>query len=84
MKTKSSFVIIFIVFSMAYGQDDYEKWLKDQESAFNTLVEEENTYMEAITKEFDDYQAEQERLYQNFKDEVEKNIWKLVFVMMNN
>ena len=72
MKTKSSFVIIFIVFSMAYGQDDYEKWLKDQQSAFNTLVEEENTYMEAITKEFDDYQAEQERLYQNFKDEVEK------------
>ena len=72
MKTKSIFVIIFIVFSMAYGQDDYEKWLKDQQSAFNTLVEEENTYMEAITKEFDDYQAEQERLYQNFKDEVEK------------
>jgi len=72
MKTKSSFVIIFIVFSMAYGQDDYEKWLKDQQSAFNTLVEEENTYMESITKEFDDYQTEQERLYQNFKDEVEK------------
>ena len=72
MKTKSIFVIIFIVFSMAYGQDDYEKWLKDQQSAFNTLVEEENTYMESITKEFDDYQTEQERLYQNFKDEVEK------------
>ena len=57
---------------MAFGQDDYEAWLKKQQSGFNTLVEEENTYMEAITKEFDDYQAEQERLYQNFKDEVEK------------
>ena len=65
-------IYIFIVFSMAFGQDDYEAWLKKQQSGFNTLVEEENTYMEAITKEFDDYQAEQERLYQNFKDEVEK------------
>jgi uncharacterized protein YbbC (DUF1343 family) len=50
-------IYIFIVYSMVFGQDDYELWLKKQQSGFEALVEEENSYMAAITKEFDDYQA---------------------------
>ena len=65
-------IFIFIVLSISSAQDDYEEWLKNQQSRFDTLVEQENTYMEEITKEFDEYKAEQERLFQDFKDEVEK------------
>ena len=65
-------IFIFIAFSISSGQDDYEEWLKNQQSGFDALVEQENTYMEEITKEFDEYKAEQERLFQDFKDEVEK------------
>lgn len=55
-----------------YAQEDYEKWLKDQQAALEEMELEEATYMETVTAEFDDYASEQERQFQDFKTAVEK------------
>ena len=77
MKKYISFPICFIIaflfdYNLIYSQAEYEQWLKEQQKGLETMAEGENNYLAAITQEFDDYLVEQERLYQNFKDEVEK------------
>lgn len=69
---KNITLLFFIFFVIVVAQDDYEKWLKEQQAAMKAMTEEENRYIEAVTNEFDDYVAEQERQFQEFKDAVEK------------
>lgn len=77
MKKYKSFSIYFMIaflfdYSFIYSQDDFEKFLKQQTTDFEDMATAEVKELAAISKEFDAYTAEQERLYQNFKDEVEK------------
>ena len=64
--------ISFVFLSFVSGQTQYEQWLKDQKAGLNSMAAAENAYMASVTKEFDNYIVEQEQLYQDFKDEVEK------------
>ena len=64
--------ISFVFLSFVAGQTEYEKWLKDQKSGLDSMAAAENAYMASVSKEFDNYVVEQEQLYQDFKDEVEK------------
>ena len=64
--------ISFVFLSFVSGQTEYEQWLKDQKAGLNSMAAAENAYMASVTKEFDNYIVEQEQLYQDFKDEVEK------------
>jgi membrane-bound lytic murein transglycosylase C len=64
--------ISFVFLSFVAGQTEYEQWLKDQKSGLDSMAAAENAYMASVSKEFDNYVVEQEQLYQDFKDEVEK------------
>jgi hypothetical protein len=64
--------ISFVFLSFVSGQTEYEQWLKDQKAGLNSMAAAENAYMASVSKEFDNYTVEQEQLYQDFKDEVEK------------
>ena len=67
---RSIFILLFTC--SLFAQDDYEKWLKEQQQSFDALAQEENNYQAAVTEAFDSYLAEQAQLYQDFKDEVEQ------------
>ena len=64
--------ISFVFLSFVAGQTEYEQWLKDQKAGLDSMAAAENAYMASVSKEFDNYVVEQEQLYQDFKDEVEK------------
>ena len=66
---------IFLVFMISYpavGQDDFENWLKNQEADLTEISEGEVKALAAITKEFETYSQEQDRLYNAFKKSVEE------------
>lgn len=66
---------MFLVFMISYpavGQDDFEKWLKNQEADLTEISEGEVKALAAITKEFETYSEEQDRLYNAFKKSVEE------------
>ncbi len=66
---------MFLVFMVSYpavGQDDFEKWLKNQEADLTEISEGEVKALAAITKEFETYSEEQDRLYNAFKKSVEE------------
>ena len=65
-------VMVLLVSSPVAGQDDFEKWLKDQEADFSDVSEDEVKALAAITKEFEKYSEEQDRLFNAFKKSVEK------------
>ncbi len=65
-------VMVLLVSSPVVGQDDFEKWLKDQEADFSDVSEDEVKALAAITKEFEKYSEEQDRLFNAFKKSVEK------------
>ena len=56
------------------GQEDYESWLKEQQEALLQMSESQNRYLESISNQYDDFIAEENRLYENFKSAVE-NKW---------
>ncbi len=64
--------MVLLVSSPVVGQDDFEKWLKDQEADFSDVSEDEVKALAAITKEFEKYSEEQDRLFNAFKKSVEK------------
>ena len=66
---------MFLVFMISYpavGQDDFEKWLKNQEADLTEISEGEVKALATITKEFETYSEEQDRLYNAFKKSVEE------------
>ena len=65
------YIIIFL-FSFSLAQNDFETWLKEQQSERNAMIEEENEFLASVTSELDNYINEQERIFQAFKSEVEK------------
>jgi len=58
--------------SFLFGQNDYEKWLKEQEAELIEMASKENEYLESVTAEFEGYVNQQEEYYKIFKDAVEK------------
>jgi membrane-bound lytic murein transglycosylase C len=54
------------------AQDDFDQWQKQQEETLDNMAEEETKKLESISREFEVYAADQEKLFQDFKDEVEK------------
>jgi len=66
------FITFMIIPILLFAQDDYEKYLQEQDAALNRIVEDENEYLENITQEFTNYVRNQEKLYQDFKDAVEE------------
>jgi membrane-bound lytic murein transglycosylase C len=69
---KKTIFILLIIFTSLAAQDDYEQWLKEQDASFSGVAHEEMAALVAISKEFDNYAVEQDKLFQSFKDEVEK------------
>ena len=66
------FITFMIIPILLFAQDDYEKYLQEQDAALSRIVEDENEYLENITQEFTIYVRNQEKLYQDFKDAVEE------------
>ena len=66
------FITFMIIPILLFAQDDYEKYLREQDAALSRIVEDENEYLENITQEFTNYVRNQEKLYQDFKDAVEE------------
>ena len=66
------FITFMIIPILLFAQDDYEKYLQEQDAALSRIVEDENEYLENITQEFTNYVRNQEKLYQDFKDAVEE------------
>tara|TARA_Y100001970_G_C14204719_1_gene843269 strand:+ start:363 stop:1490 length:1128 start_codon:yes stop_codon:yes gene_type:complete len=58
--------------SSSNAQDEFEKWLNQERNEFENVSKDEMKALAAITKEFDKYKEEQDMLFKNFKDEVEK------------
>ena len=54
-----------INFDLLYSQDDFNKWLEEDQK-------EQEIYLQKVTDQFDSYVQEQEKLYEEFKEEVEK------------
>ena len=69
---KHIYLFIFIICSFLFGQNDYEKWLKEQEAELIEMASKENEYLESVTAEFEGYVSQQEEYYKIFKDAVEK------------
>ena len=65
-------VMVLLVSSPVAGQDDFEKWLSNQEADFSDVSEDEVKALAAITKEFEKYSEEQDRLFNEFKKSVER------------
>ena len=65
-------ILTLFIASLTIAQDDFEKWRIQEEENLSNLSENETERMIAITKEFDKYAEEQDRLFSEFKDEVEK------------
>jgi len=63
---------ILLAITPIFSQDDYNQWLKEQDASFSGVNREETVALAAISKEFDNYAVEQDKLFQSFKDEVEK------------
>ena len=68
---------ILLAITPVFAQDDYDQWLKEQDASFSGVAREETAALAAISKEFDNYAVEQGKLFQSFKDEVEKKWVKL-------
>ena len=69
---KHIYLFVFIMGSFLFGQNDYEKWLKEQEAELIEMASKENEYLESVTVEFEGYVNQQEEYYKIFKDAVEK------------
>ena len=69
---KKTIFILLIIFTSLVAQDDFEQWLKEQDASLSGAANEEAAALAAISKEFENYAAEQEKLFQDFKDDVEK------------
>ena len=69
---KHIYLFVFIMGSFLFGQNDYEKWLKEQEAELIEMASKENEYLESVTAEFEGYVNQQEEYYKIFKDAVEK------------
>ena len=69
---KKTIFILLIIFTSLVAQDDFIQWKKEQEGMLDNLAKEEADELESISREFEVYAAEQEKLFQDFKDEVEK------------
>ena len=65
-------VMILMALSPLAGQDEFEKWLRQQEDELTEVSEDEVKALAAITKEFEKYSEEQDRLFNAFKKSVEK------------
>jgi len=65
-------VMILMASSPLAGQDEFEKWLRQQEDELTEVSEDEVKALAAITKEFEKYSEEQDRLFNAFKKSVEK------------
>jgi hypothetical protein len=65
-------VMVLLVSSPVAGQDDFEKWLSNQEADFSDVSEDEVKALAAITKELEKYSEEQDRLFNEFKKSVER------------
>lgn len=64
--------MILMALSPLAGQDEFEKWLRQQEDELTEVSEDEVKALAAITKEFEKYSEEQDRLFNAFKKSVEK------------
>ena len=69
---KKTIFILLIIFTSLVAQDDFEQWLKEQDASFSGAANEEAAALAAISKDFENYAAEQEKKIQDYKDEVEK------------
>lgn len=65
-------VMILMASSPLAGQDEFEKWLRQQEDDLTEVSEDEVKALAAITKEFEKYSEEQDRLFNAFKKSVER------------
>ncbi len=69
----TSFMLAVIgQFSIAQNPDDYEKFLKEQEQGIQNEEAAFQQYKAEVTKQFDDYAAEQERLFKEYTGQIEK------------
>ena len=69
---KKTIFILVIIFTSLVAQDDFEQWLKEQDASLSGAANEEVAALAAISKDFENYAAEQEKKIQDYKDEVEK------------
>ena len=65
-------ILTLFIANLTIAQDEFEKWRIQEEENLSNLSENETERLIAITKEFDKYAEEQDRLFSEFKDEVEK------------
>jgi membrane-bound lytic murein transglycosylase C len=69
----NNYIITFLIATITLiAQDDFDQWQKQQEETLDNMAEEETKKLESISREFEVYAADQEKLFQDFKDEVEK------------
>ena len=58
--------LILLAITPVFAQDDYDQWLKEQDASLSGAADEEAAALAAISKEFDSYAAEQDKLFQSF------------------
>ena len=72
--TKSILILVFTCSLCA--QDDYEKWLKEQQQAqqqaFDDEISEFQNYVAEVTAQYDAYEEQEAKEFEEFKNAVEK------------
>ena len=72
ISTRLLLAIAYVSFSFLFAQQNYQDWLKQQQSALESFSNEQNSYNTATTIEFQNYLNQQEQLFQNYKNEIEQ------------
>ena len=49
---KHIYLFVFIMGSFLFGQNDYEKWLKEQEAELIEMASKENEYLASVPEHF--------------------------------
>ena len=68
--------MILLLTCSLWAQDDYEKWLKEQQQvkqqAFDDEISEFQNYVAEVTAEYDAYEQQEAKEFEEFKEAVEE------------
>ena len=67
---------LLVIILPVMAQDDFEKWVQQQNLSFSEMISEQNQSLDSVTQEFDRYEEDQNQQFEDFQAAIEQK-WEV-------
>ena len=67
---------LLVIILPVMAQDDFEKWVQQQNLSFSEMISEQNQSLDSVTQEFDRYEEDQNQQFEDFQAAIEQK-WEM-------